>query len=83
MLTFFVRLVPETAIRVTRGHTMLTFFVRLVPETAIRVTRGQCYDHNFLQFLSIFGKKFGHFTMPTFFVRLVPQAAIRVTRLGF
>jgi hypothetical protein len=43
---------------------------------AVRVTRGRCYDHNFLQFFPIFGKKIGVFLNTNVVIKVLHNFAL-------
>jgi hypothetical protein len=41
-----------------------------------RVTRGRCYDHNFLQFLPIFGEKLAFFSKTNVMIKFLHNLAL-------
>jgi hypothetical protein len=41
-----------------------------------RTTRGRCYDHNFLQFSTIFGEKLAFFSKTNVMIKFLPKLAV-------
>jgi hypothetical protein len=53
------------------GYILVDFFANSSGHVGCRMARGRCYDHNFLRFSTIFGKKLAFFSKTNVMIKIL------------
>jgi hypothetical protein len=75
-LTTKLAAVSKSNVKIIFGHIGINLGQDLQIFTRTIDTWGRCYDHNFLQFFTIFGEKIGVFSKTNVMIKLLPILAL-------
>jgi hypothetical protein len=76
LMTKYVKIFVTTCLLSASFVLPINCFHEFTPNHAAKNNRGQCYDHNFLRFLPIFGVKMATFSKTNAMIKFLEKLAV-------